>query len=65
MLAVPCGLPSYVGAWPPVVLGASMIQPLADLAGSTPHAASACAGVTRVGARKQVAAGEPPVGEDP
>jgi len=22
MLAVPCGLPTYVGAWPPVVAGA-------------------------------------------
>lgn len=44
MLAVPCGLPSYVGAWPPVVAGAAMIRPLAELAGSTPHSASACGG---------------------
>jgi hypothetical protein len=36
MLAVPCGLPSYMGAWPPVSRGA-MIEPLADLAACTPH----------------------------
>jgi hypothetical protein len=44
MLAVPCGLPTYVGAWPPVVAGAAMIEPMADLAVSTPHSARACGG---------------------
>ena len=44
MLSVPCGLPSYVGPWPPVAAGAEVIQPFADLAKSTPHAASACGG---------------------
>ena len=44
MLAVPCGLPSYVGVWPPVMVGTAMIQPLAELAGSTPHSACACGG---------------------
>ena len=44
MLAVPCGLPTYVGAWPPVVAGAAMIEPMADLAVSTPHSACACGG---------------------
>jgi hypothetical protein len=44
VLSVPCGLPSYVGAWPPVVAGAELIEPLAELAGSTPHSASACGG---------------------
>jgi hypothetical protein len=41
MLAVPCGLQCYVGPWPPVTAGAAMIAPLAELALSTPHAASA------------------------
>ena len=44
MLSVPCGLPTYVGPWPPVVAGAPMIDPLADLAVSMPHSASACGG---------------------
>jgi hypothetical protein len=44
MLSVPCGLPTYVGAWPPVVAGAAMIEPMADLAVSTPHSACACGG---------------------
>ena len=44
MLAVPCGLPSYVGAWPPVMAGAELIEPLAELAGSTPYSACACGG---------------------
>jgi hypothetical protein len=44
MLSVPCGLPSYVGAWPPVAPGAELIAPFADLARSTPHSACACGG---------------------
>ena len=41
MLSVPCGLPSYVGPWPPVAAGRDVIEAFADLAKSTPH--SACA----------------------
>jgi hypothetical protein len=44
MLAVPCGLPTYVGCWPPTVAGAPMIEPLAELAASTPHSSSASGG---------------------
>ena len=44
MLSVPCGLPSYVGAWPPVAAGRELIEPMADLASSTPHSACACGG---------------------
>ena len=44
MLSVPCGLPTYVGAWPPVLAGAALIEPMADLAVSTPHLACACGG---------------------
>jgi len=44
MLAVPCGLPTYVGCWPPVVAGGPLIEPLAELAASTPHSASASGG---------------------
>ena len=47
MLAVPCGLPSYMGAWPPVS-GGALIEPLADLAACTPHSsASAASGQRR------------------
>jgi hypothetical protein len=49
VLAVPCGLPTYVGAWPPVVAGAELIEPMADLAASTPHSACACGGGTTYG----------------
>ena len=49
MLAVPCGLPTYVGAWPPVVAGAAMIEPMADLAVSTPHSACSCGGGSMYG----------------
>jgi hypothetical protein len=41
MLAVPCGLQTYMGPWPPVVAGAEMIQPLAELAACTAHSAAA------------------------
>jgi hypothetical protein len=59
MLAIPCGLPTYVGAWPPLVAGAAMIQPLALLAASTPHSACACGGGTEY--RRSIApAPEPP-----
>jgi hypothetical protein len=44
MLSVPCGLPSYVGPWPPVAAGHDVIEPMADLAKSTPHSACACGG---------------------
>jgi hypothetical protein len=47
MLAVPCGLQTYMGAWPPVVPGATMIQPLAELAACTAHSAAAGRGGTR------------------
>jgi hypothetical protein len=43
MLAVPCGLPSYMGAWPPVVAGARLIAPMAELAACTPHSAATSA----------------------
>ena len=36
MLAVPCGLPAYMGPWPPVV-GGRLVSPLAELAACTPH----------------------------
>jgi hypothetical protein len=52
VLSVPCGLPSYVGPWPPVSPGAEQIEPLADLAASTPHAA--CASEDRWPGRKAV-----------
>jgi hypothetical protein len=53
MLSVPCGLPTYVGAWPPVVAGAELIEPMADLAASTPHSASACGGGEMYGRRTE------------
>ena len=43
MLAVPCGLPSYMGAWPPVSRDTAMIEPMAELAACTPHSSSAVA----------------------
>ena len=62
MLSVPCGLPSYVGAWPPVAAGRDLIEPMADLASSTPHSACACGGGAMYGrapAREGEAAPEP------
>jgi hypothetical protein len=44
VLSVPCGLPSYVGPWPPVAAGAKLIEPMAGLAGAIPHSACACGG---------------------
>jgi hypothetical protein len=44
MLSVPCGLPTYVGAWPPVAPGAELIEPMADLAASTPHSSCSSGG---------------------
>ena len=52
MLSVPCGLPSYVGPWPPVAAGATLIDPLADLARSVPHSACACGGGAMYGRRE-------------
>jgi hypothetical protein len=52
MLSVPCGLPTYVGAWPPHVAGGKLIEPMADLAASTPHSASACGGGEMYGRAK-------------
>jgi len=51
MLSVPCGLPSYVGPWPPVAAGAAVIDALADLARSVPHSAYACGGGSMYGRR--------------
>ena len=62
MLSVPCGLPSYVGAWPPVTPGAEVIEPFAELAKSTPHSASACGGGAMYGRGPAVAE---PAGETP
>ena len=56
MLSVPCGLPSYVGPWPPVLAGAAMIRPLEHLAGSTPHSAAACGGGREYGRPDEPAA---------
>lgn len=41
MLAVPCGLPSYMGAWPPVAREGAVIEPLAELAACTAHSSAA------------------------
>jgi hypothetical protein len=41
MLAVPCGLPSYMGAWPPVSRDAAVIEPLQELAACTAHSSAA------------------------
>ena len=51
VLSVPCGLPSYVGPWPPVTAGREVIEPFADLAKSVPHAARACGGGAMDGRR--------------
>jgi hypothetical protein len=40
MLAVPCGLPSYMGAWPPVARNGAVIEPLAALAACTAHSSA-------------------------
>jgi len=59
MLSVPCGLPSYVGPWPPVAAGREVIQPLADLAKSTPHSACASGGGAMYGRPPQPGADDP------
>jgi len=41
MLAVPCGLPSYMGAWPPVARDGVVIEPLAELAACAAHSSAA------------------------
>jgi hypothetical protein len=51
MLSVPCGLPTYVGAWPPVRPDGEVLPPFADLAASTPHSACACGGGAMYGRR--------------
>ena len=51
VLSVPCGLPSYVGPWPPVAAGREVIEPFADLAKSMPHSACACGGGAMYGRR--------------
>jgi len=53
MLAVPCGLQSYLGPWPPVVKGAPVIEPLAGLAGVSAHCAAR--GPTATPTRRPVA----------
>jgi hypothetical protein len=53
MLSVPCGLPSYVGPWPPVAAGRAVIEPFADLAKSTPHSACACGGGAMYGRQRE------------
>ena len=41
MLAVPCGLSSYMGAWPPVARDGVVIEPLVELAACTAHSSAA------------------------
>ena len=52
MLSVPCGLPSYVGPWPPVAAGREVIEPFADLARSTPHSSCQNGGGAMYGRRE-------------